>query len=172
MYLLQSDGRTAEGVGAYAEYVDRNADRFPSGALHLARTDWYYAFYDHRAPHDSRLESMTVAERSGSGEPHWHNRWLSLDVTLRGAYDDGYIMLRYPTVHSYTLDNFAVGTGHADWRYDELRLDEAGHLVHEVEWWSMHATARWLIVADDIEMSWQPNHGPLEIITPKKLPLG
>ncbi|WP_405062597.1 hypothetical protein OG474_13410 [Kribbella sp. NBC_01505] len=166
MFMLQSDGRTPEGFTAYAEYVEKSADRFPAGALHLARTDWYYASYDHRGPHDSRLESMSITERMGPGEPHWHNRLLSLELTLRGAYDDGNIKLRYPTVHSYTFDGFTVGTGHADWRYDELRLDDAGRLVREVEWWSMDATARWLVVADDIEMTWYPDQGEPESITP------
>ncbi|TDD58518.1 hypothetical protein E1263_19095 [Kribbella antibiotica] len=170
MFILQSDGRTLEGFTAYREYVETNADRFPVGALHLAQTDWYYASYDPRGPHDSRLESMSMTERTGPGKPHWHNRLVSLELTLRGAYDDGYIKLRYPTVHSYTLDGFAAGTGHSDWRYDELRLNEAGHLVHEIEWWFMNATARWLITADDIELSWQPDEGELESITPHQVP--
>ena len=109
---------------------------------------------------------MTVTERSGPGEPQWHNRLVSLELTLRGAYDDGNITLRYPTVHSYNLDGFMVGGGHADWRFDELRLDEAGRLVHEVEWCLMQDTARWLIVADDIQMWWQPDGGRPEMLTP------
>ena len=166
MYLLQSDGRTDEGFAAYEDYVAENVGRFPAGALQLVRSDWYYGSHDHRGPHDARLETMSMAERSGEGEPHWHNRLVSLELTLRGAYDDGYICLRYPTVHSYRLNGFGVGGGHADWRYDELRLDEAGHLVHEVEWCWGQDTALWLIVADDLEMSWQPDDGELEIITP------
>lgn len=166
MFLLQSDGRTDAGFAAYRNYVADNAYRFPAGALFLARTDWYYGSHDHRGPHDSRLEVMTVTERSGPGEPHWHNRLVSLELTLRGAYDDGNITLRYPTVNSYNLGGFMVGGGHADWRYDELRLDESGHLVHEVEWCFMQDTARWLIVADDIQMRWQPDGGPPEMITP------
>jgi len=169
MYLLQSDGRTDEGFAAYYEYIAENAGQFPAGALHLARSDWYYASYDHRGPHDGRLEAMSIAERSGAGQAHWHNRLVSLEVTLRGAYDDGYIRLRYPTVHSYTLDGFGVGGGHADWRFDELRLDEDGRLVHEVEWCGMRDTGRWLIVADDIEMSWQSDGGELEMVTPAAL---
>ena len=165
MYLLGSDGRTDKGFDAYRDYVADNAARFPAGALHLARSDWYYASYDHRGPHDSRLESMSITERPGPGEA-WHNRLVSLELTLRGAYDDGYLRLRYPTVHSYTLDGFGVGRGHADWHFDELRLDETGRLVHEVEWCAMQGTARWLIVANDIELSWHPDQAEPEIITP------
>lgn len=166
VFLLQSDGRTYEAFAAYAAYVEANARRFPPGALYLARSDWYYAPHDHRGPHDGRLENVSIAERFGQGEPHWHNRKVSLELTLRGAYDDGYIRLRYPTVHSYQLDGFGTGDGHADWRYDELRLDERGHLVHEVEWCMSRDTARWVIVADDVEMSWQLDGGDAEIITP------
>lgn len=165
MYLLQSDGRTAEGFAAYRRYVADNEGRFPAGALRLILSDWYYASYDHRGPHDSRLETVSIIERPGPGEQHWHNRQVSLDLRLRGAYDDGYIVLRYPTVHSYTLDGFGVESGHADWRYDELRLDEGGHLVHEVEWCREQDTGRWLIVAVDIEMVWQPDDGEPEIVT-------
>ena len=99
---------------------------------------------------------MSIAEHSGPLDQHWHNRVVSLELALRGAYDDGYITLRYPTVYSYSLDGFGVERGHADWRYDELRLDEVGRLVHEVEW---------CIVADDVEMSWKPDDGDIEIIT-------
>ncbi len=166
MYLLQSDGRTDAGFAAYRDYLAENAGRFPAGALRLARSDWYYAFHDHRGPHDSRLQTMSIAEHSGPLEQHWHNRVVSLELALRGAYDDGYIRLRYPTVHSYSLDGFGVERGHADWRYDELRLDEVGRLVHEVEWCMGQDTARWLIVADDVEMSWKPDDGEIEIVTP------
>ena len=165
MFLLQSDGRTDEGFTAYRDYVAANAARFPAGALQLAQSDWYYAPFDHRGPHDARLEAMSVSERPGPGDPHWHHRVVSIQVTLRGAYDDGFIVLNYPTVHDYRLDTTSVSTGHADWRYDELRLDDAGHLVHEVEWHLSSATARWLIVADDIEMVWRPDGGEPQAIT-------
>ena len=164
MYLLQSDGRTAEGFAAYRGYVADNEGRFPAGALRHVRSDWHYASYDHRGLHDSRLETVSITERPGPGEQHWHNRQVSLEITLRGTYDDGYIALRYATVHSYTLDGFGVESGHADWRYDELRL-ESGHLVHEVEWCREQDTGRWLIVADDIEMVWQPDDGERESVT-------
>jgi hypothetical protein len=52
-----------------------------------------------------------------------------------------------------------VGRGHADWRYDELRLDDAGRVVHEIEWWKERETARWLITADDVELTWHPDGG-------------
>ncbi|GAA0570222.1 hypothetical protein HPO96_23250 [Kribbella sandramycini] len=157
MYLLESDGRSDEGFAAYREYVAANAERFPAGALSLAQSDWYYGSHDHRSPHDARLETMSLAEQPGPGEAHWQNRLTSLEVTLRGAYDDGHIRLRYPAVHSYRLDGFALRGGHTDWRYDELRLDEDGRLVHEIEWCGMRDTARWLIVADDIELCWRPD---------------
>lgn len=166
MFLLQSDGRTEDGFAAYHEYLRDNESRFPTGALQLARSDWYYASYDHRGPHDARLEALSIAERSGPGSSHWHNRLVSLELMLRGAYDDGNITLRYPTVYSYLLDGFGVGAGHADWRYDELRLDDQGHLIHEIEWCWMQDSGRWLIVADDIRMFWQPDEGELQIVTP------
>jgi hypothetical protein len=100
VFLLQSDGRTTAGFAAYRDYVEANAARFPAGALQLARSDWYYGAHDHRTPHDGRLEKMSLTELAGPGDRHWHNRLVSLELTLRSAYDDGYISLRYPTVHT------------------------------------------------------------------------
>lgn len=164
MFMLESDGRTDEGFAAYDEFVKTNAHRFPSGALTLASSAWYYGFSDHRAPHDSRLLTALFSESPGDGEAEWHNSTVSLQVTLRGAYDDGTIVLSYPRVYAYQLSGLDVSSGHMDWRYDELRIDEAGRLVHEIEWCGFSETGRWLIVADDIRMAWHPDQGePQEI---------
>ncbi len=40
-----------------------------------------------------------------------------------------------------------------DWLYDEFRLSDNGHLLHEIEWAD---GGRWLIEADDIEFDWRP----------------
>jgi len=167
MFMLGSDGRTDEGFAQYDAYVQANVSRFPAGALYLAQSDWYYGSADHRAPHDSRLESVSVHEADGPGEAHWHNRECSVEVRLRGACDDGTISFLYPKVHSYSFDLHASGPGaHADWRYDELRLDDQGHLVHEIEWCGMQNTARWLVVADDVQMTWQADSEAATIVTP------
>ncbi len=40
-----------------------------------------------------------------------------------------------------------------DWLHDEFCHSVRGHFLHEIEW---AKEGRWLIVADDIEFSWQP----------------
>jgi hypothetical protein len=46
--------------------------------------------------------------------------------------------------------------GHGDWRYDELRINDKGHLVHEIEWASFTYTGSWLIEASDLQYRWVP----------------
>jgi hypothetical protein len=154
VFILDRDGRTESGFARYLEYVERNESRFPPGALGLVRSNWYYGFTDHRAPHDSRLESATMVEQPTDLSAPWSDRAVSLVIRLRGAYDDGEITLRYPRLFSCHLDSFAIDEGHRDWRYDELRLDDRGHLVHEIEWCGSRDTGRWLITSEDIEHRW------------------
>jgi len=47
--------------------------------------------------------------------------------------------------------------GHDDWRYDEFRLADEGHLIHEIEWWGRGEVARWVIEASDVQFSWYPS---------------
>jgi hypothetical protein len=59
-------------------------------------------------------------------------------------------------VFTYRLDAWEGEPGHRDWRYDEFRLSEAGHLLHEIEWAGANSTSRWLIEASDVEYTWEP----------------
>lgn len=157
MFILGDDGRTPEAFERYVSYINDNADGFPPNALELVRSDWYFGFTDHRAPHDSRLESVQITEHPAEGEPGWGNRMVSISLRLRGAHDDGDIHIRYPQVISYFLDGSGASRGHRDWRYDELRLGADGLLVHEIEWCGAQAAGRWVITASDIELSWHPD---------------
>jgi len=156
MFIL-ADQRESDVVGAFArykEYLESNRSRFPKSAFALATSDWYFGDSDHWAPHDSWLESVQIIEPS-SGNRH-EIRAASITIRLLGAYHDGYIELHYPNVFEYRLTADALGQGHGDWRYDEFRLNENGHLVHEVEWASFGVTNSWLIVASDVEHKWIP----------------
>ena len=44
--------------------------------------------------------------------------------------------------------------GHQDWRYDEFRVTDQGHVLHEIEWNGFLETGRWLIEASDVIHSW------------------
>lgn len=128
--------------------VRRYLRRFPPGARSLATSNWYFSFDDHRAPHDAWLLSV-VFEEIAAGARH-DERAVSLRLRLRGAYHDHELEFCYPKVFAYTFQGRAVAFGHGDWRYDEFRLDQAGHSVHEIQWYGMGELAIWVITADDV----------------------
>ncbi len=156
MFILgdQRDSDVVEAFTRYKEYLALNRSRFPKSAYTLATSDWYFGFSDHQAPHDAWLESVQISEPS-TGDRN-EIRTVSINIRLLGAYHDGYIEFHYPTVYEYRLVADTLGQGHGDWRYDEFRVNEKGHLVHEIEWASFGASNTWLIVASDVEHKWIP----------------
>jgi hypothetical protein len=154
VFILAADGRDGDVVGAFRRYRDylRSArERFPPLAFALATSDWYFDFREHRCPHDAWLEALAVTETPSDGEK---KRSSSLNVRLLGPYHDGHIELRYPQIFGYSLNASGIEHGHSDWRYDELRVSESGHLLHEIEWRGIDETSRWLIEASDLEYRW------------------
>jgi hypothetical protein len=152
-YMLTADvfDESRNGYAEYLAYLEANRERFPPGAYALATSDWYHGFTDPRAPHDARLLAVTVAEVESSPS--------ASDVTIRirlSSAEGGEIELFYPRVFAYRMDLQRGKRGHRDWRYDEFRLTDDGHLLHEIEWWSSEETARWIIEADDVEHRWIP----------------
>lgn len=136
----------------YERYLRRNESRFPRRAYALATSDWYFSFSDHRAPHDAWLESAIFEEPAKGRRSEL--RQLSLRVQLLGAYHDKLLELFYPRVYSYKLELPNAHFGHYDWRYDEFRVNRAGHLIHEIEWAGPpYYAGRWLIVASDVRFS-------------------
>ncbi len=142
----------------YEQYVRDNQAKFPPGAYELATSGWYYGCQDHRAPHDAWLESA-VFEEPSQGDRN-EVRHLSLQLTLLNAYHDMWIEFRYPRVHSYSIQSSQSGGGHGDWLYDEFRLSEEGHLIHEIEWAgkTFSEGPRWLIEASDVVVSFRERH--------------
>lgn len=138
----------------YRDYLQQHRASFPPGALSLATAPWYFDFDDHRCPHDAWLQKVSLSEPA-SGERQ-EKRTNTLSIRLLGAYHDGEIEFLYPRVFRYDLAMTDVVHGHHDWRYDEFRLSEGGHLVHEIEWSGPKATGRWLIQANDVEYRWIP----------------
>ena len=156
MFILSTDGRDEGGevFRQYEKYLQSHRADFPPSAYALATSDWYFGNSDHRAPHDTWLETAEFREPT-SGQRR-ENRQLSLTVRLLGAYHDGFIELHYPQVFAYALASRDSAAGHCDWRYDELRLSETGHLIHEIEWHHAGPTGRWLIEASDVIHRWIP----------------
>ncbi|MDH3594597.1 MAG: hypothetical protein OEM93_07060 [Rhodospirillales bacterium] len=136
----------------YRQYIEGLKDWFPRGAYELAVSDWYFDFTDHKCPHDAWLEELSIIENS-KGERN-EIRTSSIRIRLLGAYHDGFIEFHYSKVFQCDLRGHRIDRGHRDWRYDEFRLSESGHLLHEIEWDGFGETGRWLIEADDVEYRW------------------
>jgi hypothetical protein len=58
--------------------------------------DWYTFPEDHRSPHDSWVEAITISEPS-DGDRH-EKRGLQIHIRLLGAYHDGTIEFTYKSV--------------------------------------------------------------------------
>ena len=162
MVYILTDQRDDEETGSsafvrYRVYLASVQNRLPRGAYSLASSDWYFNSKDHRSPHDAWLEEVCIQE---SELGRHQARTVEIHIRLLGAYQDGWIHLRYRDVSRYRLDlaphSSAPAHGHRDWRYDEYRLAANGRVEHEIEWWGVRSTASWLIEAADIEYAWEP----------------
>lgn len=149
-YILapERDENPKAAFQAYGDYLRQNEARFPPSALALVTSDWYLGSTDHRAPHDAKLQSASFEE--GCAADDQETPTLALKVRLLSAYQDLQLEFRYPRLYCYTLGGASVAGGHGDWRYDEFRVTESGHLLHEIQWWSSRELATWLIEADDV----------------------
>ena len=158
MFIMAAERDRATDVGksfrAYQQYLTANARCFPQSAFTLATSSWYYDASDHRCPHDGWLEELRI-EEPATGE-RLAQRIITFRVRLLGAFHDGHIDLYYPRVFGYQLALESGEGGHRDWRYDEFRVNDKGHLLHEIEWAGPRATGRWLIEASDVELVWRP----------------
>jgi hypothetical protein len=103
----------------------------------------------------SRISKSNLRPASGDRR---QKRALEIRIRLLGAYHDGYLNLVYSGVRSYSLETPAefkwppYGVGHGDWLYDEVRLSDNGHVLHEIEF---SRGSRWTIECDDIDHNWQ-----------------
>jgi hypothetical protein len=168
VFILSDDGRDEKfpavkiAFERYENYLRQNKEVFPPRAYELATSDWFYDPSDHRAPHDARLESFHISETPARKA---QERSCSISLRLLGAYHDGHIEITYPRVFSYSLHSLMAGkvTSHGDWRFDEFRLSEHGHLIHEIEWaeapGAQHRSFSWIIEADDIHFRWISMNG-------------
>ena len=153
-FVLLKDGTqdsTDSFVGSwrrYREYLASIADRLPAAARDFALGEWHHDFSDHRAPHDSWVESVQIYE-TASGERK-EIRQIQIKVRLLGAYHDGYIEIEYKNVAQYSMASDYPN--HGSWLYDEVRLSDTGSVIHEVE----IGGSTWVIECEDIHYIWLP----------------
>jgi hypothetical protein len=156
-YILakQRDEDVVEAFRNYREYLRRNQDAFPVGGYELAQSEWYFNFGDHKCPHDGWLKKSEIIENA-EGERQQY-RTVTIKITLLNAYHSGEITFMYPEVYSYSLGASNVFQGHDDWRYDEFRVNEKGHLIHEIEWAGYGSASSWIIEANDVLYTYSEN---------------
>jgi hypothetical protein len=136
----------------YTEYLQSVKERLPLSAFEFATAPWHYDHSDHRCPHDSWVESLTINEPA-TGERLQH-RSLRISTRLLGAFHDGHLLLGYADVQMYSLESPKTQAGHGDWLIDEIRLSDNGCVLHEV---LLSNDSRWLIEAKDISCEWRPS---------------
>jgi len=140
----------------YSEYLNSLGNRLPASAYSFAIADWHYDHLDSRCPHDSWVESITIAEPASGDRSQ--RRKLEIQLTLLGAYHNGYFKLIYRDVAAYDLKTPAEfllpprNVGHGDWLYDEVRLSDSGKVMHEIEF---SRGSHWAIESSDILWTWQ-----------------
>lgn len=112
--------------------------------------DWYKFPEDHRSPHDSWVESITISEPSTGDRSE--NRGLEIHLRLLGAYHDGTIEFTYKEVQHYSLRGMRDLAGHGDWLDDEVDVKKHDTLHHKVTL----TNGSFEIEARDIEYKWTP----------------
>ena len=140
----------------YFEYLRSVESRLPTNARQFAAASWHYDHQDHRCPHDSWLETLTITEPS-SGTRH-EIRSVSILIRLLGSYHDGHLELRYENVRHYSVAHnssvrkLPASSGHGDWLIDEISVADSGSLVHEI---LFRGGYKWKIESEEILADWQ-----------------
>lgn len=80
---------------------------------------------------------LLSSDRPLNSYEEWQSHWLKYQDYLESVKHD--------------LPIAAYNFASAVWQYDEIRLSESGHVVHEVEWSS---GSRWLIECADVTYEW------------------
>jgi hypothetical protein len=142
----------AFALQTYTAYVESVRHALPESAYAFAAAQWHYNYTDHRCPHDSWLESLTISEPASGNRREI--RHVEIAVRLLGAFHDGFLELSYPGVRSYSLSGAAgssTNAGHGGWLTDEIRLSEKNMVHHEI---LFSNGSRWLIESEDIRFRW------------------
>ena len=152
MFILSGDWDSTDNPHAvseahkkYGAYLLKNKEVFPVSAYEFSMADWHHNYRDHKALHDSWLESIEVIESGRNDE-----RTCDIKVRLLGAFHDGHLVLLYKGVKSYQVGSSA--SEHTAINRDEVRLSDSGYVLHEIQWWQSFS---WLIECEDIFFEWQ-----------------
>jgi WD40 repeat protein len=169
VFILPSDFQTnsdttetwAEAYARYTAYLQSVRDKLPAGATNYALGGRQNCG-DRDCPHDCWLEEVTF-DYQATGKRS-EIRSLDIHVRLLGSYHDGYIEFHYSGVHDYSM------VGVSEWGYDEIRLTDDGHVLHEIEF-DLSSGRRWIIECDDVTYTWKPFEWGEVVEVPSPTPL-
>lgn len=139
-----------KSIEEYEAYLEGVKEVLPTGAKAFAFEPWWRRDgTDHRALHDSWVESVTIRESVEKPDL----RGINVELVLLGPYHDYRTKIEYRGVEGYVLasggerDVPGVPWDHGDLLVDELTLSAAGRVRHEI-WFS--GGARWTIHSHDV----------------------
>lgn len=115
----------------YFEYVKSLRSKLPLHVFRFASNPEHYSLTSHASLHDAWLERYEVREPA-EGERKQY-RQTELQVCLLGPYHDRRIFLEYGEVQTYSVSSSNSASGHGDLLVHEVRLEETGLLVHELQ---------------------------------------
>lgn len=117
----------------YRTYLESIKDRLPKHVFSFAANPHHFDLSSHSSLHDAWLEQLTVCEKAEGvrGEI----RRLEIQILLLGPFHDRKIHLHYTGVKQYScsMPPNNGGVMHGDLFTHEIRLSDAGQIVHELE---------------------------------------
>ncbi len=117
----------------YRTYLQSIREKLPEHVFLFAANPQHFDLSSHSSLHDSWLEQLTVRENAKAVRNEIRN--LEIDILLVGPFHDRQIHLHYADVKQYSCSmppNDRCAT-HGDLFTHEIRLSEAGLIVHELE---------------------------------------
>jgi hypothetical protein len=140
----------------YLEYLRKIRDRLPPNARNFAFCQGHYDIEDNKSPYDSWVECVNIREQS-EGARH-EIRTLEIRTRFLSAAQEGFFEITYKNVQQYFLSlekaaRFSATIGHGYWVIDELLINPAGFVSHEIEF---SDSGRWKITCADIIYKWLP----------------
>ena len=141
----------SESFDAYVSYLEENRDSFPEHIYAFAADVNRHNLDSPHSLHDAWMTSITIQQNRNRSRPFGPEP--TIEVVLLGQKHDRDIILRYKGVESYQIAGLraALGGGdtfQGDVSRHEVRLGEAGLMVHEIEFSS---NSRMEVVFRDLE---------------------
>jgi hypothetical protein len=143
---LAAEGMTLQ---EYSAQVDLWKDKLPTAAYEYAKAPWHYDMQDARCVHDAWLLSCVFQEASLQ-EPHVKPTRFNIEISFLTGLEDHVLKFSYTNVLHYRLESPNPTEIHSDVYFDEIRLSERDHMIHEILFMSK---VRWIIESSGFTFS-------------------